>query len=94
MSRCRSAILIEDWPGRAIPGASKLPTFKAERTAAICRPATSNLTGSDPRKFGNLSVCKMRLALLQRLTRRGIRPDLMDRNLDSLINSQKGRNDA
>lgn len=54
----------------------------------------SDLTRSDPRSFENLALRKMRLAFAQRLTRRGIRPDLMDRNLDSLINSRKGRNDA
>ena len=94
MFRCRSAILIEDWPGRAIAGAVKLTTFEAGWAGVTYRPGWSDLTGSEPRKFGNLSLRKMRLAFAQRLTRRGIRPDLKDRNLDSLISSRKGRNDA
>ncbi len=94
MSRCRSAILREDRPGRAIPGAVKLTTFKAGRAGVISLRGMSDLTGSVPRRFESLSLCKMRLAFTQRLERRGIRPDLMDRNLDSLINSRKGTNDA
>ncbi len=52
----------------------KLTTFEAGRAGVIYRPGMSDLTGFDARSFENLSLCKMKLAVAQRLTRPGSNP--------------------